>query len=43
MKPNIEIPAAEIKAFCLRNHIHKLAFFGSVLRSDFKPDSDVEY
>ena len=28
--------------FCKRNHIAKFAFFGSVLRSDFRPESDVD-
>ncbi len=28
--------------FCRRNHIRKLALFGSVLRTDFRPDSDVD-
>lgn len=28
--------------FCRRNHIRKLALFGSVLREDFGPDSDVD-
>lgn len=28
--------------FCRRNHIRKLAFFGSVLRTDFHDDSDVD-
>jgi predicted nucleotidyltransferase len=28
--------------FCRRHHIRKLAFFGSVLREDFQPDSDVD-
>jgi len=38
----IEIPKAEIEAFCRRNHIRRLALFGSVLRDDFAPDSDVD-
>ena len=38
----IEIPAVEIDEFCRRNHIRRLAFFGSVLRSDFTRDSDVD-
>lgn len=38
----IEIPQEQIAAFCRRNHIRKLAFFGSVLRDDFAPDSDVD-
>ncbi len=28
--------------FCRRHHIRKLAFFGSALRDDFGPDSDVD-
>ncbi len=28
--------------FCRRNHIRRLSFFGSVLRDDFRPDSDVD-
>ena len=28
--------------FCRRHHIRRLAFFGSVLREDFRPDSDVD-
>jgi uncharacterized protein len=28
--------------FCRRNHIRRLAFFGSVLREDFRPDSDID-
>ncbi len=38
----IDIPRAKIIDFCSRHHISKLAFFGSVLREDFKPDSDVD-
>jgi uncharacterized protein len=42
MSVNIEIPHAEIAEFCRRNHIRRLALFGSVLRDDFGPDSDVD-
>lgn len=28
--------------FCRSNHIRKLSFFGSVLRDDFGPESDVD-
>jgi predicted nucleotidyltransferase len=28
--------------FCRRRHIRKLALFGSVLREDFRPDSDID-
>jgi hypothetical protein len=31
-----------IAKFCQRHHIRQLAFFGSVLRDDFRPDSDVD-
>jgi predicted nucleotidyltransferase len=33
---------AELAALCRRYHIRKLAFFGSVLRSDFGPHSDID-
>jgi predicted nucleotidyltransferase len=39
---NISIPSEEIALFCQRNHIQKLSLFGSVLRSDFSPESDVD-
>jgi predicted nucleotidyltransferase len=32
----------KIVDFCQRNHIRRLAFFGSVLRDDFGPKSDVD-
>jgi hypothetical protein len=38
----IEIPAKDMAAFCKRHHIRKFAFFGSVLRDDFTPQSDVD-
>ena len=38
----IEIPKEKIAQFCRRHHIVKLALFGSVLRDDFRPDSDVD-
>lgn len=42
MNPNFRVPEHEIAAFCQRNHIRKLSLFGSVLRDDFTPDSDVD-
>jgi uncharacterized protein len=42
MSVKIEVPNEEIAAFCRRHHIRKLAFFGSVLRDDFTPESDVD-
>ena len=41
-RQNIEIPKGKIADFCRRNHIRRLAFFGSALRDDFRPDSDVD-
>jgi predicted nucleotidyltransferase len=38
----IKIPREKIEAFCKKNHIQKLAFFGSVLREDFGPKSDID-
>jgi predicted nucleotidyltransferase len=38
----IEIPHDRIVDFCRRHHIRRLALFGSVLRDDFTPDSDVD-
>jgi predicted nucleotidyltransferase len=42
MSPKIEFPEEEIAAFCRRHRIRRLALFGSVLRDDFTPDSDVD-
>lgn len=39
---HIEIPKDKIAEFCKRNHIRKLSLFGSILREDFRPDSDVD-
>jgi uncharacterized protein len=39
---NIQIPAEEIARFCHRHHVRKFMLFGSVLRDDFRPDSDVD-
>ena len=41
-RARIAIPSREIAGFCRRNHIRKLALFGSVLRDDFRPDSDID-
>ena len=38
----IEIPMAKIEAFCRENRIVRLALFGSILREDFRPDSDID-
>jgi uncharacterized protein len=41
-KPHLEIPHEVIERFCRKWKIKELALFGSVLRGDFRPDSDVD-
>ncbi len=36
------IPRERIAAYCRANGIRRLALFGSILRDDFGPDSDVD-
>jgi predicted nucleotidyltransferase/antitoxin component HigA of HigAB toxin-antitoxin module len=38
----VEIPREQIGELCRRHHVRRLALFGSVLRDDFGPDSDVD-
>ena len=38
----INLQQDQIADFCRRHHIRKLALFGSVLRDDFHPDSDID-
>lgn len=38
----LHVDSDKLAAFCRRWHIQRLAFFGSVLREDFRPDSDVD-
>lgn len=38
----IELPIPQIAEFCRQNGIRRLALFGSVLRDDFQPDSDID-
>ena len=40
MKPTI--PKTQLAEFCRRNHIRSLSLFGSVLRDDFGPQSDID-
>ncbi len=42
MDAKIEIPLDGIAEFCRKWRIRELSLFGSVLRDDFKPDSDVD-
>jgi predicted nucleotidyltransferase len=42
VKNNLTIPKQKIADFCRRHHIERLSLFGSVLRQDFGPESDVD-
>lgn len=42
MRARIPIDRNQITSFCRSNLIRRLALFGSVLRDDFGPDSDVD-
>jgi len=44
MQPGLPIrfSEAELAAVCLRYHVRRLSAFGSVLRPDFSPESDVD-
>jgi len=42
MRQTIQVDKERLSDFCRRNHIAKLSFFGSVLREDFAPDSDID-
>ncbi|MFQ3631838.1 nucleotidyltransferase family protein [Roseiflexus sp.] len=42
MALQIDIPYDEIAAFCRRWRVKELSIFGSALRDDFRPDSDVD-
>jgi uncharacterized protein len=39
----ISIPKDRIAEFCKRNRVRKLSLFGSALRKDSGPDSDVDF
>ena len=39
---NLNIRIGDVAAFCRKHHIRRLSFFGSVVRDDFGPDSDVD-
>jgi hypothetical protein len=41
-EPKIKLPKDKIKDFCRRWQITEFALFGSVLRDDFRPDSDLD-
>ncbi|MFH0810408.1 MAG: nucleotidyltransferase family protein [Pseudomonadota bacterium] len=41
-RARIAIPKERVAEFCRKHHIRRLALFGSVLREDFGPGSDVD-
>ena len=42
MSVHIHIPRSQMDSFCRRWQVSELALFGSVVREDFGPDSDVD-
>ena len=42
MSSNVAIDREALAAFCRRHGIRRLAVFGSALRADFGPDSDID-
>ncbi|MCB0166631.1 MAG: nucleotidyltransferase domain-containing protein [Anaerolineae bacterium] len=41
--PRLNISKGQLVDFCQRHHIRKLSLFGSILRDDFGPDSDIDF
>ena len=42
MSSRVPVNRQRIAEFCRSHHIRKLSLFGSVLRDDFRPDSDID-
>ena len=42
MSKGIDVPREKIVEFCRRWKIREFALFGSVLRDDFRPESDID-
>ena len=44
MKPmkNLKLPKKKIVEFCKKHGVQKLSLFGSALRGDFRPESDID-
>ncbi len=42
MTAHLSVPRADLAAFCRAHDIKRLALFGSALREDFGPDSDID-
>lgn len=43
LRTAIPLPMEAIAALCAKHHVRELAVFGSILRSDFGPESDVDF
>jgi uncharacterized protein len=43
MDANVELDRSVLAEFCRKWQIRELSVFGSVLRDDFNPDSDVDF
>ncbi|MCX5803953.1 MAG: nucleotidyltransferase family protein [Proteobacteria bacterium] len=41
-KDHIVVPKEQLEQFCRKYNIKSLSFFGSILREDFKPESDID-
>ena len=41
-KTKVTIPRKKLAEFCRRWNVSELAFFGSILRGDFRPSSDID-
>ena len=42
MNPDVSIPMARLPEYCRANGIARLDLFGSALRADFRPESDID-
>lgn len=42
MDAQITVQKKQLAEFCRKHNIRKLSFFGSILRDDFRPDSDID-
>lgn len=42
MNPSVTIPTEQLTEFAKRWRLSELSLFGSILRDDFRPDSDVD-
>lgn len=40
---SVELPQPKLAAFCRKHRIRRLSVFGSILRGDFGPESDVDF